>query len=347
MKAKSLRHIKRNQRRFHRVKDEKGLADLLSVPLYKLKLMALQPRYHLFGIPKKDGSKRWIENPSPDLKRVQRQLNFYLQCCYYFVRSPASYGFMLNARKDGDPRHVLSNAQRHLGAKWLYNADVEDFFHRVQLDKVRQIFQENPFELEEGLAILLAGLTTHQGRLPMGAPSSPILSNFACMKLDKELQQLADREGLVYTRFADDMSFSREEEITTELISQIDQIMESHGFVFNPQKRWLMGPGDVKTVTGLQLLGDEVVLPDDFVEDMHVAIQKLGHAVDVQQHAGANPDWLENFQDQVEGMIEFAGFVLGEDDELVLDAENRLSRALDPDDEFSPLGWQNFAYFKF
>jgi len=135
--------------------------------------------------------------------------------------------------------------------------------------------------------------------------------------------------------------------LTESLLNRINQLADSFDLPFNPEKCTLMGPDQVKLVTGLQLLGEEVVLPDDFIKEMHHAIEKLGHAVDVQYHAGAHPDWLENFQDQVEGMIEYASFILGEQDEIVLDAEARLDRALDPQDEYSPLGWQNFAYFKF
>lgn len=346
MKAKSQRHLRTNQRRFRKLLREQDLADLLEFPLYKLRLMATQPQYHLFGIPKKDGSQRWIENPGHDLKTVQRRLNFFLQCCYYFMRTPAAYGFLINAKRDDDPRHILSNAQRHLGASWLFNADVEDFFHRVSIDAVFRLFSERPFSFESELALLLAKLTTHQGRLPMGAPSSPVLSNFACIDLDHELQHLASETDLTYTRFADDMSFSAQREISIPLQNQIAAQVEKHGFVFNPAKIKLMGPDDPKVVTGLHLIGDEVELPKEIVKEMHTAIQKLGHAVDVQLHTGASPEWLENFQDQIEGMIEFAAFVLGDKDPVVLDAENRLARALDPQDEYSPVSWRNFAYFK-
>jgi len=68
MKPKSLRHLRRNQKRFLKLRHEQDLAELLEIPLYRLKLIGLKPRYHLFGIPKKDGSQRWIENPAPELK---------------------------------------------------------------------------------------------------------------------------------------------------------------------------------------------------------------------------------------------------------------------------------------
>lgn len=346
MKAKSLRHLRSNQRRFLKLLRAEGLADLLEFPLYKLRLLAIQPRYHLFGIPKKDGSKRWIENPSPDLKNVQRRLNFFLQCCYYFMRTRSAYGFLVNARRNTDQRHILSNAQRHLGANWLYNADMEDFFHSVRIDKVIRIFCEPPFRFDEELALLLAQLTTHQGRLPMGSPASPILSNYACIGLDAALERLAEQEQLTYTRFADDMSFSASQEIDAAIQEQIDEKVQQQGFVLNPEKIRLMGPEDPKIVTGLHLAAGEVELPDTFVQDMYKAIEKLGHAVDVQQHAGTSPDWLENYQDQVEGMIEFAAFVLGDEGKVVLDAENRLAAALDPQDDYSPVSWRNFAYFK-
>lgn len=44
--------------------------------------------------------------------------------------------------------------------------------------------------------------------LPQGAPTSPILTNAICEKLDIRLSGVAKRFGLNYTRYADDITFS-------------------------------------------------------------------------------------------------------------------------------------------
>ena len=55
---------------------------------------------------------------------------------------------------------------------------------------------------------MIAQLVCYKGKLPQGAPTSPIISNMICSPLDTQLTQLAKRYKLVYTRYADDITFS-------------------------------------------------------------------------------------------------------------------------------------------
>src|SRR5205823_9973041 len=57
-------------------------------------------------------------------------------------------------------------------------------------------------------AITLAQLCTYNGRLPQGAPTSPILSNMICFKMDREILALARAHRCTYTRYADDITIS-------------------------------------------------------------------------------------------------------------------------------------------
>jgi RNA-directed DNA polymerase len=345
MKSRSIRFLKRHHNHFCRLRQPRELAALLEVPLYKLQLLAIKPHYHHFSVPKSDGSLRWIEEPDEQLKYVQRKLNQYLQCVYYFHCTDAAYGFMLNARKDPDPRNILTNAQQHLGCQWLFNADLEDFFHAVKWQAVYEVFSQAPFEFEPDLVELLTQLCTHQERLPMGTPTSPVLSNFVCRELDGQLLDLARWAGWTFTRFADDMSFSAQEKIDDGIRDKVEAIVQSHGFRFNPEKIWLYGPDDEKLVTGLRL-EEQVKLPKGYAASLMREITKLDHVLEAHAQSGRKSKWVEKFQQQVEGMLNFAAFVMGAQHPIVQEAEERMEAALDVTvpDAFSAMSWMDFSY---
>ncbi|MEM6263950.1 MAG: reverse transcriptase family protein [Bacteroidota bacterium] len=343
MSTSSARTLKRRQQQFCSLNQPRDLGYLLEIPTHKLTLLSLNPQYRLFSIPKKDGSQRWLEDPTPDLKEVQTRLNRYLQAIAYKAASPAAYGFILTASRDPHPRNIVTNAEQHLGCRWLYNADIEDFFHRISWQTVFEQFSAPPFDFDDELAQLLTRLCTHKERLPMGAPTSPVLSNFACREMDAQLLDLAAWAGWTYTRFADDMSFSAHDAMSPEHLDKIIQIVESFDFTFNPEKVHLYGPEDAKTVTGLRL-EEQVKLPAGYAAMMNAEITKLGHVLEVQQQAGRQSGWVARYRQRVEGLITFAAFVLGDDHPVVDKADARLLKALNPPEPHATLSWLDFPY---
>ena len=115
---------------------------------------------------------------------MQSVLNDYLQAVYWLQKTSSAYGFVIRPTDARDePRNIVTNAEQHLRKAWLLNADLEDFFHYVTADEVLRVFTEKPFEFPTDLANLLTRLTTLNGRLPMGAPTSPVLSNLAFQRV--------------------------------------------------------------------------------------------------------------------------------------------------------------------
>jgi len=50
------------------------------------------------------------------------------------------------------------------------------------------------------------------GHLPQGAPTSPMLANLAMKRFDQIVTKISADRGLIYSRYADDLSFSTENE---------------------------------------------------------------------------------------------------------------------------------------
>jgi len=330
---------------FCSINSVRALCGLLRTDPRRIQLLAKKPPYKSFTIPKKDGGERVIEAPGPELKRVLGYLNSYLQSVYFFEKSSAAYGFIVGVKNDDDRRNVVTNARKHLGKKYLLNLDLTDFFHGVTKEKVYQIFTGAPFHFKRDLPELLTELTTYNGRLPMGTPTSPVLSNFACRELDALLHQFSKDMLWVYTRYADDMSFSSNTPIDADKVDSLRAIIQKEGFEINEGKKKLFGPEDPKIVTGL-LIADQVTLAPEYLPKLEEEIRQLQTIFQAQNEAGELATrWVENQKKQVMGRINFAGFVLKRSDEKYIAVKNAYYTAVNPPQEdFGAMSWRGFPY---
>src|SRR4029077_10406034 len=119
---------------------------------------------------------------------------------------------------------VVSNAQAHTRRALVVNLDLENFFPSIAFPRVRSVFQRRGYSPAVATILALLGtecprrLVQYDGKrywvatgprgLPQGACTSPALSNQVARRLDKRLGGLANKLGLAYTRYADDLTFS-------------------------------------------------------------------------------------------------------------------------------------------
>ncbi len=322
------------------------LAELLAISPQKLVAIAARPRYFTFKVPKKTGKFRLIEDPDDRLQNVQDALNDYLQAVCWHLRTDAAYGFLPVPAADPSPRHIETNAEQHLGKKWLLNADLKDFFHKVTKKMITQVFCNPPFGFQSELTKLLTRLTTYRGRLPMGAPTSPALSNLAFIPVDEALLNMAIKRGWTYTRYADDMSFSSNQPITWKDYKPVRKITEKHGFPFNPEKVKLFGPEDAKIVTGLLLGINKIELPVTFIPQLAKDIRHLKGALAVQARISFRQNRNnQRFQRSIEGKLRFAGRIMGEHHPAVEKLRREYLKAIEPPSEYEVRSWLDFPYF--
>jgi len=208
--------------------------------------------YIEFGIPKRTGGVRRISAPRKKLKAVQRAI--LKNILEKIPAHDAAHGFV-------EARSIVSHATPHVGASVVVRIDIEDFFPTVHYRRVEGFFANHyPSEV----ARLLAGLTTHRatlaedaviwpGALPQGAPTSPALANLVCRRLDARLTALAKKAGAVYTRYADDLTFSFRDPPGKlgRFLWWVNCLLQQEGFAENVKKRRVMRKGGRLRVTGL------------------------------------------------------------------------------------------------
>ncbi len=321
--------LKEVAERFIEADNLKSLAGLLKIDLPLLKAIAFKPRYRQFYIPKPDGKKRLIETPVKSLKDIQKKLSYNLQAVYIGtgIIPPCSYGFILSTEDEDHTRDIYTNAKRHVGKKWVYGLDLKDFFHCIRINRVEHVLRQGPFHFTKNASRCLAQLVTFKGRLPMGASTSPVISNLVCVPLDRQLSALAESEGWTYTRFADDMTFSSDTRFDESATQKIKEIIKKHGFPINHKKERQHHEKEQPEITGLILVNGQPDISDNYIKRLKKDID-LFHALTSDHiiEKGIFPSkTMQLFRRSLLGQINFVGFVRGDDHKSFLKLRNRLS----------------------
>ena len=256
------------KKQFLALRTRRDVALFLDIPLkqltYHLFVVEATKRYTKFNIAKSSGALREIQSPATALKVVQRKLNQALACVYE-PRYPV-HGFVAS-RGLSTGRSIVSNARIHVGAEFILNIDLKDFFPSINFGRVRGMFAKKPYDLGPAAATVLAQICCFENGLPQGAPTSPIVSNMICGKLDADLQKLAQRYNCLYSRYADDITFSTRvrgsfpkslaKSVTgptgplTVVGGELEKVVNGNGFQINPLKTRLQTKTRRQEVTGL------------------------------------------------------------------------------------------------
>ncbi|EXJ13796.1 reverse transcriptase family protein [Imhoffiella purpurea] len=209
---------------------------------------------------------RLIEIPKPRLKRLQRRVLH--EILDPPQPHPAAHGFRAG-------RSCLTYARPHTGQPVVARMDLRDFFQSVPIRRVTAFFRCLGYPAP--VARVLRGLCTHgvsrdvltragldlpwerrqrlaSPHLPQGAPTSPALANLCCYRLDCRLTGLADKLGLRYTRYADDLAFSGAESLRhgfERFHILVARIALEEGFELNTRKTRLMTAAQRQSLTGI------------------------------------------------------------------------------------------------
>ena len=245
----------------------KEIADAMGIPVGELRFLTFDRKvskvshYKRFQIPKKTGGMRTVSAPMPRLKRAQ----YWLLENVLAKLEPhdAAHGFRTG-------RSIMTNAAQHTGKAVVINLDLKDFFPSIGFNRVKGLFASLGYA--EAQAAVFAMLATDADRtslgldgdvwhvangeraLPQGAPTSPAITNLICRKLDRRLTGAARKYGFVYTRYADDLTFSAEtfdKPALDRLMKTIRFIVRDEGLTVNEEKTRVMRKGRHQEVTGL------------------------------------------------------------------------------------------------
>lgn len=274
--------------------------------------------YDNFEIPKKSGGVRSIDAPREDLKHLQRSI--YQLLDLMFTPHDAAHGFI-------EERSVITNAASHVSKDYVLNIDLKDFFPSITKERIMNALQLEPFELNDYLVSTVAKLTTYEGILPQGAPSSPLLTNIIALPLDKQLEDFAAEKGITYSRYVDDITFSSDEYVYDPLlINEINSVISNNGFKLNWKKFRLQKYYHRQEVTGI-IVNEKLNNQRQFIRKIRAMLHNWEHkgldqcqnemAAKYYPHEKAYIKYggnVPDFRNVLKGYIMFMGMVRGKSD---------------------------------
>ena len=265
--------------------------------------------YIFFTVPKKTGGVRRLSAPHRDLSATQRKIFQEI-----LVRLPLhgdAHGFVIG-------RSILTNARPHVGAEFVVNLDLKDFFPSISFPRIRGILTAAGFS--PCAASILALLCTESPRqvlgldgqklyvatgpraLPQGACTSPALANLAARVLDARLAGLAKAWGWTYTRYADDLTFSTHAATADigRMLTAVRNVVDDEGFTVNEEKTKVQRRSQAQEVTGL-VVNQRPKAPRQLIR----RIRSILHHAQKEGLAAQNREGHKRFTEWLRGMIAY------------------------------------------
>ena len=214
-------------------------------------------RYKVYEIPKRNSSKtRTIAHPSKELKFIQRALIEFLSKTLPIHEAAFAY-------KKGVG--IKENAKQHCKSKYLLKMDFKDFFPSITPDLFFRVAEAHGIEFNKNDRIVLTGLLFWKPKkgdglvLSIGAPTSPLISNFVMFAFDNKVSSECLNKKITYTRYADDITFStRVKNALFEIPPFISSVLNEKvkGIELNPEKTIFTSRAHNRHVTGVTLTND-------------------------------------------------------------------------------------------
>ncbi|MCG8318491.1 MAG: reverse transcriptase family protein [Cytophagales bacterium] len=267
-------------------------------------------RYSYYLIKKKKSGFRRIIAPHKPIKYLQDWIK--INILDKTLLSSSATGFVKG-------KSILDNARVHVKSEVIINLDLENFFEHINERRVYGIFYSLGYS--KNLSVEFAKIcTVHISQdkfeelsdlekgyfediynkpravLVQGASTSPCLSNLICKRLDYRLSALANKHGINYSRYADDLTFSGDSDKLPS-INLIKKIIKDEDFNINWNKYGKYKNGQRQMVTGL-LVNEKIRVPKKYKKEIyrHLFFCKkygaLSHFNRISPNKGYRKEWL-------------------------------------------------------
>lgn len=216
-------------------------------------------RYKIYSIPKKNGKMRTIAQPAPIIKDFQR-----LALRLFNGKIPIHETATAYCKGSS----IALNIRPHLENSFLLKIDFANFFNSIKSRDLDLLdLSTIGFKREEIYILKRLFFWSPKGStdlcLSIGAPSSPMLSNYILFQIDEKIYNFCMRNNIIYTRYSDDITLSTNEKfILKNAYSYIDEICQKTrmpSLIINKSKTVFTSKKHKRFVTGLIITNDEKI----------------------------------------------------------------------------------------
>lgn len=121
----------------------------------------------------------------------------------------------------------------HVNNRYFYQTDVANFFGSITKSLVENALttrlNDVPISDLQNFIPDILDLVTYEDNLPLGFPTSPTISNICLYDFDTELATRCEKMSIAYTRYADDIILSgNEESALKQLAVTIDNLLKEY-----------------------------------------------------------------------------------------------------------------------
>ncbi len=210
--------------------------------------------------------KRIILAPCKKLKKAQR----------YFKRAINwAYPLVMDIKK---------SAQVHCGKKWVLKMDIKDFYNSVPVEYTRLVLRNVCQRIKFADENYYFMLTTLDGKLPTGAPTSAHIANAAFSPVDKRIREYCKIYFVDYSRYMDDLTFSSDDKYLLNLVEKsVRETLGNFGYKLNESKTRYISDNRRQNVLGLVVNNKTTRIP----KEMRKRLRAMIHSYSIYQREGA------------------------------------------------------------
>ncbi|HDM8083138.1 TPA: retron St85 family RNA-directed DNA polymerase [Yersinia enterocolitica] len=216
-------------------------------------------KYKVYTIPKRSSGQRLIAHPSKNLKLIQKKWIEILSDIFVSHQSAFAYK---------DNMGIRENAQHHMKNQYLLKMDFTDFFNSItpeiffSICLKKEIIMSNAEKWLLQQTLFWNKTKSYDGKLVLsvGAPSSPLVSNFVMFPFDEIISEYCNSHHIKYSRYADDLTFSTDEKnclfIIPNLVKSALQKIYAYQISINEFKTIFSSKAHNRHITGITITND-------------------------------------------------------------------------------------------